>query len=451
MTLQRRQILTASMLAWATPWSAFAASATSRQDELVFDGVRLIDGSGGAPQNDMRVLVANGRIAAIGSMQNVGIPHGAQRIAVPQATLLPGLISNHVHLGLYDGLVSGAAAHTPVNILGQLRLYQRYGVTTVAAMGVNTPQVYPMQALVQSGAVTGADFVVAEGGIGTPDGAPPIDMDPSPVVRPINAQQARQAVQDATSRGANYIKLWFDDFQGQQLTKMDPEVYRAAIDETHRQGKRAFVHIYYLEDAKQLLRAGADVLVHGVRDQPIDGEFVTLMKRNNAWYVPALTVEEAFFLFAEQPELLEQPFLRNALHADLRQQFATPQWQQAQLANPALQEWKSRLTQSQRNAKSAVEQGVNVSFGTDSGAMPLRVPGFAEHRELELLVQAGLTPLQALHTATARAAQALELADRGTIAQGQRADLLLVSGNPATNILDTRNIVGVWQAGSRVV
>lgn len=242
---------------------------------------------------------------------------------------------------MFNGLVSGAAAHTPVNILRQLRLYQRYGVTTVAAMGLNTPLVYPMQALVQSGAVTGADLLVAEGGIGTPDGAPPVDMDASPVVRPMNAQQGRQAVLDAASRGANYIKLWSDDFQGQQLTTMDPDVYCATIDETHRQGKRAFVHIYYLEDAKKMLRAGADVLVHGVRDQPIDGEFVTLMKRNNAWYVPALTVEEAFFLFAEQPELLEQLFVRNALHPNLLLQFAAPQWQQAQLANPALQEWKS--------------------------------------------------------------------------------------------------------------
>ncbi|MEH0834906.1 amidohydrolase family protein [Pectobacterium cacticida] len=448
-TVSRRTFLYYSLALLTMPLTRSVAQTVATP--TVLDRVRLVDGLGGAPVENARIVIADGRIAAIGSSQQVAIPLTARVIPVNGGTVIPGLISNHVHLGGYDGLVAGPSAQNADNILKQLNVYLSYGVTTVASMGTNGALVYDLRSRLSAGSVSGADILVADHGIGVPNGAPPAPLGPDQLDRPASVQEARQAVRAAAARGTNFIKLWLDDFQGLKLVKMSPEIYRAAIDEAHKNNLRAFVHIHYLDDAKDVLRAGADVLAHGVRDKAIDGEFIELMRKNNAWYIPTLTVDEAFYLFAEQPQVLQDPFVRKALHPDLLKQYESEEWRTKQLSNPkALASWHSGLAVNQQNTKTAIENGLNVGFGTDSGAMPLRVPGFAEHRELELLVESGISPLQALTLATGKAAQALKLEDRGVLAVGKRADLVVIDGNPIKNISDTRRIRSVWKAGAEV-
>ncbi|WP_145707894.1 amidohydrolase family protein [Azospirillum baldaniorum] len=423
----------------------FAASSTT-----VFDGATILDGQSGELRRNWRLVVSGEVIAAIGPAASVQAPPGAQVVTLDGATVLPGIVSDHVHLGAYHGTTSGPAAQNVDVILQQLALYMDFGVTTVASMGTNSAIVYDLRRRIRNGDLRGADFLVADRGIGVPKGAPPVTVGADQLDRPETVDQAREAVRSAVSRGADVIKLWLDDFQGAKLVKMAPEIYSAVIEEAHRNNKQVVAHIYYLEDAKALLRAGADVLGHGVRDQRVDAEFMALMQERGAWYIPTLGVDEAFYRFAEAPNTLDDSFVRKGLHPDLVAQFQTSAWRDQQLGNPALPQWKAGLQHNLANTKLLFEQGLNVGFGTDSGAMPLRVPGYGEHRELELLVQAGLTPLQAIRLATEKGAAAMKLHDRGVLLAGKRADFLIVDGDPSQSVSVLRQIRGVWAGGRRV-
>ncbi|ATN36868.1 hypothetical protein ACO34A_24130 (plasmid) [Rhizobium sp. ACO-34A] len=447
MALTRRRLMATSIAALAVE---LPARAQDNASSFVIDDARVIDGSGGFPLESARIVVADGMIAAVGPMSSVTAPSNATVISASSCSVIPGLVSGHVHVGGYDGLTMGPPAQNEANILRQLGVYLDYGVTTVASMGTNSAVVYSLRGKLQNGSARGADIFVADHGLGVPKGAPPAPLGTDQLDRPATPNEAREAVRAAAARGTNFIKLWLDDFQMLKLVKMQPEIYRAAIDEAHKAGLPVYVHIHYLDDAKDVLRAGADVLAHGVRDKPIDDEFVSLMKANGAWYIPTLSVDDAFFLFAEQPQVLNDPFVSKALHPDLLAQFSANEWRSKQINSSALPFWKRALAINQQNTKAALGQALNVGFGTDSGAMPLRVPGFAEHRELELLVDAGITPSQALMLATSKAAETLGLTDRGMIAPGKKADLVLLDGNPLEDIRVTRKIRTVWKSGAIV-
>lgn len=413
---------------------------------FVLDDANLFDGTGSAPIAHSRVVVTDGLIVEVGPVSKVAIPDGAQVVNLAGKTLMPGLISDHSHLGQYDATTT----QPPYNlktIERQLKQYSAYGVTTVVAMGTNSPLFYTIQSDVRNGAFVGADVFGADKGIGVPNAAPPVNLPDTQIDRPKTPEEAREVVRASAARGTDLIKLWLDDFQGAKLVKMKPEIYSAVIDEAHRHNLRVVGHIYYQKDAKSLIKAGIDIIGHGIRDSKVDDEFIALMRKHGTWYIPTLSVDEAFYLFAEQPELLKQRDVHKGLNAKLIQQLGSPEWANAQLKNLYRQFWHAGLKNNLENTKQLVDAKLNVGFGTDSGAMPLRVPGYAEHRELALLVEAGLTPRQALSIATGRAAALLKLDDRGLVKKGKRADLIVVDGAPATEIADISKIVSVYQAG----
>jgi imidazolonepropionase-like amidohydrolase len=145
------------------------------------------------------------------------------------------------------------------------------------------------------------------------------------------------------------------------------------------------------------------------------------------------------------------PFLAYALQPALAAEFNDPAWRTRILENHKQVDIdKASVQMNERNLKTLYAAGVNIGFGTDSGAFPVRIPGFAEHRELELLVAAGLTPLQAINLATGKAAALLQLNDRGVLAPGKLVDLIVVDGNPATHIRDIHKIEAVWHRGKLV-
>lgn len=424
-------------------------STVHAQTTFVLDDVSVFDGTGKASIANSRVIVTDGVITAVGDAKGVQIPPGAEIKKLPGKTLLPGLISDHSHVGQYDATTS-QPAYNENSIARQLKQYSAYGVTTIAAMGSNSPLFYTMQREVRSGALVGADLFGADRGIGVPTGAPPINLLGAEIDRPETPEQAREAVRASAKRGANFIKLWLDDFLGAKLVKMKPEIYTAVIDEAHRNNLRVVGHIYYQKDAKALMRAGVDILGHGVRDSVVDDEFIQLMRQHGTWYIPTLGVDEAFFRYAEHPDILAQPMVRKGLNEKLLAQLSDPEWAKTQLKNLNGHFWRAGLANNLANTKKLVDAKVNVGFGTDSGAMPLRIPGYAEHRELELLVQAGLSPAQALTIATSRAAELLKLSDRGEIKVGKRADLIVVNGDPTADLAAMNSIVQVYQAGEAV-
>jgi imidazolonepropionase-like amidohydrolase len=299
----------------------------------------------------------------------------------------------------------------------------------------------------------GADIFGADRGIGVPNGAPPAKMLPvasNQLYRPETADEARQAVREMAERGTDFVKLWLDNFGGLLPVKMKPEIYEAVIAEAHAKGLRVAAHIHDLDDAKAVVKAGADILAHGVRDKEIDAELIDLMKQHGVWYIPTLALDEATYVYADNPPLLSEPYIARGLQPELAAQLRDPAWQEKTRAEPKSAKAKADVAMNQRNIKILRDAGISIGFGTDSGATPLRIAGIAEHRELTLMVEAGFTPLEAIATATGGAAKLLGRDDRGILAPGRLADLVVLDADPMTDIANTTRIHAVWHRGKQV-
>jgi imidazolonepropionase-like amidohydrolase len=419
----------------------------------VLSNLRVIDGEGGTPLEHADILIQGDKIIAVGVHGEMHIPASATVTSLAGRTALPGLISNHSHLGLVDGTEANGRNASRANILRQLRQYEAYGVTTVTSLGLNRAAFYELQPELHRGSLPGADFFGADRGFGVAGGAPPAGMGilEDQVYRPSTVPQARAQVRESAQRHPILLKIWVDDFHGTMPVKMSPHIYRAIIDEAHGKGLRVAAHVYYLDDAKRLVSNGIDVLAHGVRDRPVDADLIQAIKNRGAWYIPTLGLDEAFYIFAEHPEWAQQRLLQHALQPALAAEFDDPAWRAKVLADAqGVAVDKQARETNMKNVKTLYDAGVKIGFGTDSGATPLRIAGFAEHRELRLLTEAGLTPLQAIGIATKNAAALLELHDRGRIAPGLLADLLIVDGDPSTDIAATDAVAEVWHRGKRV-
>jgi len=232
---------------------------------------------------------------------------------------------------------------------------------------------------------------------------------------------------------------------------MPPEVYQAAINEAHKNGFRTTAHIVYLDDAKGVLRAGVDYIAHSVRDRDVDQEFIDLMKKRDVSYCPTLTREVAVFTYSETPSFFSDPFfLKEADPAEIAK-LEDPKKQEAVRNDASAQWYKDHLSIAMANLKKVSDAGVNIAMGTDSGGGPGRFQGYFEHLELEYEVKAGLTPMQALVTATSAAAKILNISeDAGTLKKGKWADFVVLTANPLDDIRNTRKIDSVWIGGVQV-
>lgn len=430
-----------------------AAGSAAAAGPVVLSNARLIDGNGGPAVEHADLLIIDQRIAAVAAHGSLPVPTGATVFDLGGKTLMPGLISDHSHVGLVQGTAANGHNATRDNVLRQLKQYEAYGVTTVTSLGLNMPIFYELQPGLHRGELPGADLYGADKGFGAVGGAPPAAMGilDEQVYRPTTVEEARADVLETAQRHPSFVKLWLDDFHGKYPARMRPEIYAAIIDEAHRNDLRVAAHVYYLEDAKRLVADGVDVLAHGVRDRPVDANFIAALRERQTWYIPTLGLDEASYLFAQRPELLSQPLLQHALQPALAKELSDSQWRSSVLADhEALTTAEAAVAINLHNVKTLYEAGIHIGFGTDSGASPLRIAGFAEHRELHLLTEAGLTPLQAITTATKNAAALLGLEDRGVVAAGKLADLIVVDGNPAVDIGAVDRIVAVWHRGRQV-
>lgn len=429
----------------AEPAAPPASGATVIEGARVFDGERDL--------GQVLLVVENGVIARILPADEAGdLPPDAERIDHSGRHIVPGLVSNHSHVGNTDGTEHGDRFYTRDHVLRNLRQFQAYGVTTVTALGLNGEPFYGVRDDTARDPALGAQLFGSGPGIGAPGGAPPaggMGLENDPVPRPEDAEQARQAVREQVERGIDLIKLWVDDLGG-SAPQMSAEVYRAAIEEAHLHGARVAAHIHDLEPATDLVHSGVDVIAHGVRDRAVDEDLVSAMAGAGTWYVPTVNINEANYYYAENPERLDDPFLRNALQPAVHAQFSDEDWRREHLAQDSVAEDRAAVDTNLRNLATLRDAGVRIGFGTDSGAMPQRVIGYAEHRELELMTRAGFTPQQAIATATRDAADLLGLDDRGLLAEGRRADFVVLEADPLEDIRNTRGILEVWQAGRRV-
>ena len=384
---------------------------------LVFRHVRVFDGARVISQTD--VLVRDGRIAAVGT--DITVPAGAQVIEGSGKTLLPGLTDAHAHVWTRDGL----------------KQQLMFGVTTVLDMFTDFHFAAQMRKEQAAGPVTdradmfsAGTLITAPGGHGTEYGIK--------IPTLTNPSDAQAFVDARIAEGSDYIKLILDDatVYGGHRPTLSQETLTAAIAAAHQRGKLAVVHIATLQDAEEAINAGADGLAHLFAGPKSDPDFGRLVAAHHAFVVPTLTVLQSVCGTPGGEPLVNDarlaPYLDASDISNLKKAFTLPNKLSCAGSFEAVQQLKAA--------------GVPILAGDDV-PNPGTAPGATEHRELELLVAAGLTPTEALMAATSTPARIFHLDDRGTIAPGKRADLLLVDGDPATDILATRAIDGVWKDG----
>jgi imidazolonepropionase-like amidohydrolase len=426
-----------------------AATAVDAQTTAL-RGARVIDGSGGAAIDNAVIVIRDGHIVAIGPSAGTPVPSDAEVVDYTGKTIIPGLISDHSHVGIFVGLKAAPENYNRDSILRQLKQLEAYGVTTVMALGLNGPLFYELRPELHAGRLPGADLFGADQGIGVVGGQPSAAVVPvgeNQVSRPDTVEMARQSIRQMAARKTDMVKIWLDSAGG-LMPKLKPEVYSAVIDEAHKNGLRVAAHIYDLEDAKAVVQAGVDVIAHGVRDKPVDPEFIDMMKARSVWYISTIVLDYTNFVFAEQQPWMREPFFQRALHPAVRVQLDDADYRERTLGMPATAKNRAAVMTNQQNLKVVHDAGVRVGFGSDSG-VGLRIPGVAEHLELALMVEAGLTPTQAITNATSNAAALLKLDDRGVLAPGKLADLVVLVGDPTADISNSRKIHAVWHRGKK--
>lgn len=407
-----------------SPLAAQKSDAAAAEDRgRAWTGVRIIDGTGRPAIENATLFIRGGEIQAVG--KRVKLPKGVTRIDATGKTIIPGLINAHGH----------------VNDPAQLGTYLRDGITTVFSLGGDrefalreqsataapgtVPHLYVAGPIQDSSAIPGA---VA---IKSPEGA-------------------RRSVDELILKKPDIVKVRVDDFRGAR-PKMSPEVYLAVIDEAHKNGYRTAAHIVLLDDAKGVLRAGVDYIAHSVRDREVDDEFIRLMKERHAFYSPTLTREVAVFTYSERPAFFDDPFfLKEADPAEIPK-MQDPKRQESVRNDQSAQWYRDHLPVAMRNLKALQDAGIVIAMGTDSGGGPGRFQGYFEHLELEYETKAGLTPMQALVSATSGAAQAVHISQHaGTLEKGKWADFVVLNANPLDDIRNTRTIDSVWIGGTQV-
>jgi imidazolonepropionase-like amidohydrolase len=423
------------------------AGAQAKTRQIVLKGARLIDGTG-RPAIENSVLVIEGdHVVAAGKAGTVSIPEGADVKDVSGKTIMPALINLHGHLGLStNGADSVAGHYTQENVLKQLNKYLSYGVATTTSLGQDDDEIYKIRDAQHAGTLGGARLYTAGRGFLEYTGrANPADHR----YRPQTPEEARADVRELAAHHPDFMKMWVDDGLGHGV-KIKPEIYQAIIDEAHKQPIRVFAHEYYLSDAKALLAAGIDGFAHSIRDQPVDQDVMQTMKARGVFLIPTLVRDEVLFAYADSLKWLDDPFFVAGFEPAAIAMARSPENVEKGRKDPDIAKYRAGLEMGKKNLKTLSDAGVKIAFGTDSG-IPTRFPGYLEHRELQLMVEAGLTPMKAIVAATGTNAEILGGAKQfGTLQSGRRADFLVLDANPLDDIHNTEKLSAVWQSGKIV-
>ncbi len=397
--------------------------------DRVFVGARLIDGTGAPPIENTVIVVRGDRIAQVTTMSEPGtIRADAERVDVRGRTIMPGFVNAHGHVADTSGLKAAPEFYTRENLERQLKLYAAYGVTSVFSLGGDGPA----GAALRNEAPSGRARLFIAG----------------PVITATTAAAATADVDKIAAMGVDWLKFRVDDNLGASK-KMPREAWKAVIDSGHAKKLPIAAHIFYLDDAQDLLREGADLIAHSVRDQPVDDEFIRLAKDRDVCVVPTLTREVSTFVYESTPAWFSDEFFLRRADTAVVAQLEDPARQAQMQKSTAAQRYKVALDIASANLKKLKQSGVRIAFGTDTGP-PARFQGYFEHMELELMVKAGLTPMEAIVSATGDAARCMKKTDGlGTLKAGSPADFVVYRDDPTKDIRATRSLESVWIAGTK--
>jgi len=416
-------------------------------DALVFRNFTLIDGGDHAPLPKAAMVVEKGRISWVGPEADLKAPSGAKTSDLKGAFVIPGLMNLHAHLGNTIDLVQDSKFHTRESVEKDLKTYASYGVTTVLSMGTDQDDIFAVRTDQRANETpsmarvyTTGQGLMFKGGYGGLAGVN------QPVATP---EEAAAAVTAQLAKDVDFIKLWLDDELG-TMPKMPAAISAAIIETAHKNNARVLAHIFYLEDAKRLADQGVDGFVHGVRDQPVDQTLIDRMEQHGTWQAAGtLSREASMFAYGSTPPFASDPFFTRGVSAKTLELIKSPERQKTIAGNPNFTKYPAFFETAKANLKRLVDAGVPFALGTDAGP-PGRFPGYFEHWELQLMVDAGLTPAQAIDAATRRAAMFLGAEDLGTLEPTKWADFIVLDADPLTDIRNSRKIRSVYIAGSEV-
>jgi imidazolonepropionase-like amidohydrolase len=374
----------------------------------LFEGARLIVGDGSAPIADSAFIVQNGRFAAVGRKGQLKAPAGAAHVDLTGKTVMPAIIDAHKHLAV-----------TRDALEEQLRHFAYYGIGTTMSLGQDTgDEVYKVRAETIPNA---ARYHTAGRGLTGPE--PGRSQAPYWVT---TEAEARKDVDEDAAKKVDIIKIWVDD-RDHTVTKLSPELYRAAIDEAHKQHLRTIAHIFTLEDAKGILRAGIDNFAHSVRDKDVDDEYIKLLKAKPNFIVdPNLP---------DRGVRVDRSWLSDSMTA--------AEFQKVQADSKDDPKENQFFGIQCRNLARVNKEGIKVALGSD-GPIPWRA-----HEQMADMAGCGMTPAQVIVAATSNATELIGVS-AGTIAARKTADFLVLDANPLDNIANTRRIAAVYLRGSQV-
>ena len=418
------------------------------QNVGVIQNARIIIGDGTVIENGS-LYFENGEIIQVST---TGLqPPSAVIFDASGKTIIPALIDGHSHLGYQGREDWGSHNYGLKNLIDNLEQYAYYGFSAVFSAGSDAPSVVnAVEASRQSGEFFGARLLYAAGM--APPGQGPNNQFLThalaveenfgeTILYGLEApDQAREQVQAAAAAGISFVKIWVDDRGGSQ-SKLEPSIYRAVIDEANNLGLKVFVHQQFASDMPDLLSAGAHGFLHGRIGSGLGIGISNQVVSSDAFIVPNWGLAEL-----RQEAIGEDHFLNDIFDVKAMKDLTSGNSQRS-LSVRRVEVVESELRES---FAFLLQAGADIVLGTDAGAVPDHPFGYTGHRELEIYVRLGMTPMQAIIAATSNAAKHLGLENYGQLKPGFRADIVMLNQNPLEDIRNTQTIEKVFLEGKEI-
>jgi imidazolonepropionase-like amidohydrolase len=427
-----------------------AVSLQAQPAVTLYHGARLIIGDESPVIEQGAILVERGVISQVGRVDSVTPPAGVRRVDVSGKTVMPALIATHVHPGFQRGTTYARQNYTRETVINDLNRALFFGVSVVQSQGIESGDLlYSMRAEQQQAPVTTARLRIAGRGIGSPNAGPGGAAYAGMAYEVTSEPESRKAVQELSDRKVDMVKIWVDDRNG-RAPKLAAPLYRAIIDEAHRRGLKVVAHVFYHDDAVDLVNAGIDGFAHLVRDRVMEDALIGAIVKRGVFVMGNLSFPRRS-TYASPPQWLSEgdpmlALLTRSVSAPVIDRMREYFSKRDPKAVAVARERYRILEQSMAKLGLA---GAKVILGADTG-LEDHLFGMAEQLELEAMVDAGLTPMQGIIAATSRSAEFLGMTNTGALRRGLDADFLVLDANPLDDITHTRRIGRIVLGGAEI-